>query len=121
MPIYEFQCLKCGRRTELLQKFNDPPLAACPHCGGEVKKMISSPAFQFKGSGFYATDYGNKKGAPESKSGDGGEKGEKSGDRGEKGEKSGDKGEKSADKSTESAKPKESKTEAKPAAKTSAE
>ncbi len=70
MPIYEYQCLSCGTRTEHLQKFSDPPLPACPKCGGEVKKLISSPAFQFKGSGWYATDYAGKKGGgkPESSS-----------------------------------------------------
>src|SRR5215207_1502991 len=62
MPIYEYQCLHCGRRTEQLQRMDGPPLAACPSCGGEVKKLISSPAFQFKGSGWYATDYAGKKG-----------------------------------------------------------
>ena len=66
MPIYEYQCLVCGTRTEHLQKFSDPPLPACPKCGGEVKKLISSPAFQFKGSGFYATDYAGKSGAAKS-------------------------------------------------------
>ena len=62
MPIYEYQCLSCGKRTELLQRFEDPPPAACPHCGGEVKKMFSAPAVQFKGSGWYVTDYAGKKG-----------------------------------------------------------
>ncbi len=60
MPIYEYQCLACGTRTEQLQKISDPPLAACPKCGGEVKKLVSSPAFQFKGSGWYVTDYAGK-------------------------------------------------------------
>jgi putative FmdB family regulatory protein len=60
MPIYEFQCLECGRRTERLQRFDDPPLAACPHCGGEVKKLVSAPAVQFKGSGWYVTDYAGR-------------------------------------------------------------
>lgn len=68
MPIYEFQCLECGRRTERLQRFDDPPLAACPHCGGEVKKLISAPAVQFKGSGWYVTDYA---GRDKSKGGEG--------------------------------------------------
>lgn len=69
MPIYEFQCLVCGTRTEHLQKISDPPLAACPKCGGEVKKLISSPAFQFKGSGWYVTDYAGKSGGkPDSSS-----------------------------------------------------
>jgi putative FmdB family regulatory protein len=58
MPLYEYECRACGKRTELLlRRFDDPPLAACPECGGPVKKLISSPAFQFKGSGWYVTDY----------------------------------------------------------------
>ena len=61
MPIYEYECLQCGKRTEWLQSINDAPLATCPHCGGEVRKLISAPAFQFKGSGFYKTDYVDKK------------------------------------------------------------
>jgi putative FmdB family regulatory protein len=64
MPIYEYQCLTCGKRSELLQRMGDPPMAACPECGGAVKKLISSPAVQFKGSGWYVTDYGGKKGGP---------------------------------------------------------
>lgn len=87
MPLYEYQCLNCGKKTEVIQRFEDAPLAACPACGGEVKKLISSPAFQFKGTGWYVTDYAGKKGGgpPESKSKSdgkgegGGEKGEKSG------------------------------------------
>jgi putative FmdB family regulatory protein len=62
MPIYEYECLQCGKRTEVLQRMGEGPIAACPACGGEVKKLISSPAFQFKGSGWYVTDYGGKKG-----------------------------------------------------------
>ena len=62
MPIYEYQCLSCGKKTEVLQRMADAPLAACPTCGGEVKKLISAPSFQLKGSGWYATDYGSKKG-----------------------------------------------------------
>ena len=61
MPIYEYECLQCGKRTELLQRMDEAPMAACPHCGGEVRKLISAPAFQFKGSGFYKTDYVDKK------------------------------------------------------------
>lgn len=71
MPIYEYECLQCGKRTELLQRMDEAPMAACPHCGGEVRKLISAPAFQFKGSGFYKTDYVDKKsgsGSSESKS-----------------------------------------------------
>jgi putative FmdB family regulatory protein len=59
MPLYEYQCEKCGR-FERIVKFSDPPLAACPTCGGTVQKLFSSPAIQFKGSGFYITDYPKK-------------------------------------------------------------
>ena len=62
MPLYEYECLACGERSEILQRFSDPPLAACPKCGGEVKKLVSAPGFQFKGTGWYATDYAGKKG-----------------------------------------------------------
>ena len=85
MPLYEYQCLACGERSEILQRFSDPPLAACPKCGGEVKKLVSSPAFQFKGTGWYATDYAGKKGegrAGDKSDGEGAgkaEKGEKGG------------------------------------------
>lgn len=66
MPIYEYECTECGKRTEQLQRMDDPPLAACPSCGGAVKKLFSAPAVQFKGSGWYVTDYagrGKDKGA----------------------------------------------------------
>src|SRR5258707_13642078 len=62
MPLYEYQCAGCGKRTEVLQRFDDAPPAACPACGGAVKKLVSSPAFQFKGSGWYVTDYARKGG-----------------------------------------------------------
>ena len=57
MPIYEYQCGRCGERFERIQKFSDPPVDACPSCGGVVERLLSSPAIQFKGSGFYITDY----------------------------------------------------------------
>jgi putative FmdB family regulatory protein len=57
MPLYEYQCDSCGARFERIQKFSDPPVSECPTCGGPVRKLISSPAIQFKGSGFYITDY----------------------------------------------------------------
>lgn len=60
MPLYEYQCQSCGRRLERIQKFSDPPLTECPHCGGRLEKLISSPAIQFKGSGWYITDYARK-------------------------------------------------------------
>jgi putative FmdB family regulatory protein len=57
MPLYEYQCDQCGHRFEVIQKFSDTPIAVCPSCGGPVQKLPSSPAIQFKGSGFYITDY----------------------------------------------------------------
>lgn len=57
MPLYEYHCEKCGR-FETLQKFSDGPLSACPTCGSAVERLISAPAFQFKGTGWYVTDYG---------------------------------------------------------------
>jgi putative FmdB family regulatory protein len=57
MPIYEYQCSECKQRHEVIQKFSDAPLSHCPSCGGDMKKLPSSPAIQFKGSGFYKTDY----------------------------------------------------------------
>lgn len=57
MPLYEYQCDACAHRFELIQKFSDPPAESCPTCGGTVKKLLSSPAIQFKGSGWYITDY----------------------------------------------------------------
>jgi len=58
MPLYEYQCAKCGKKSEFIQSFSDPHETKCPRCGGVLKKLLSSPAVQFKGSGFYATDYG---------------------------------------------------------------
>jgi putative FmdB family regulatory protein len=56
MPLYEYQCRSCGQKTEVLQSFNDPPRTVCEACGGELKKLMSAPAVQFKGSGWYVTD-----------------------------------------------------------------
>jgi putative FmdB family regulatory protein len=60
MPIYEYQCRKCKSHTEAFQKVNDKPLTKCKKCGGRLEKMISAPAIQFKGSGWYVTDYSGK-------------------------------------------------------------
>ncbi|MCC7125853.1 MAG: zinc ribbon domain-containing protein [Acidobacteria bacterium] len=57
MPLYEYQCDACGHRFEVIQKFSDAPIEVCPKCGGSVQKLLSSPAIQFKGSGWYITDY----------------------------------------------------------------
>lgn len=99
MPLYEYECLKCGKRTELLQRFADAPLAACPQCGGEVKKLFSAPAVQFKGSGWYVTDYAGKKGAGSDSKSEKSEKSESKGDGGGGG-----------DKPAEAAKPAEAKS-----------
>ena len=57
MPLYEYECEKCGDRFEKIRKFSDPPPEVCPKCGGALHKLQSAPAFQFKGTGWYATDY----------------------------------------------------------------
>ncbi|MGH9450503.1 MAG: FmdB family zinc ribbon protein [Terriglobia bacterium] len=64
MPLYEYQCRKCGSHFEKIRKFSDPPLTKCEKCGGKLEQLLSSPAIQFKGSGFYINDYA-KKTAPE--------------------------------------------------------
>ena len=60
MPIYEYECLKCGKTTEAMQKFSDAPLTECSHCCGEMRKLISMSTFHLKGSGWYTTDYAGK-------------------------------------------------------------
>lgn len=60
MPLYEYECDACGHRFEVIQKFSDPLVDTCPTCGGVVHKLMSSPAIQFKGSGWYITDYAKK-------------------------------------------------------------
>lgn len=61
MPLYEYQCESCDHRFEKIVKYSDPPIDTCPKCGtGPVRKLFSSPAIQFKGSGFYITDYAKK-------------------------------------------------------------
>src|SRR5580765_4098379 len=64
MPLYEYQCKKCGHRFEKIQKFSDRMVKKCPDCGGPVEQMISAPAVQFKGSGWYVTDYAKKSHVP---------------------------------------------------------
>jgi putative FmdB family regulatory protein len=73
MPIYEYECRKCQARTEVMQKVNDKPLTKCRSCGGRLDKQFSAPAIQFKGSGWYVTDYAGKK-AEDKKTDEGGEK-----------------------------------------------
>ena len=115
MPLYEYECAACSHRFERIQKFSDPLVDVCPECGGAVRKLLSSPAIQFKGSGFYITDYarqgkggGGTDNSASSKS-DGGDKGET------KEAKKEDKKSESADKASSSS---ESKSESKPASET---
>ncbi len=60
MPIYEYECLKCGKTIEAMQRFSDPPLTVCEHCTGGLRKLISMSTFHLKGSGWYTTDYAGK-------------------------------------------------------------
>ncbi len=57
MPVYEYECRSCGKLHEIMQRYTDAPLAKCPECGGEMKKLISSTSFILKGTGWYKTDY----------------------------------------------------------------
>jgi putative FmdB family regulatory protein len=72
LPLYEYQCDRCGR-FEVIQKFSDKRLKACKKCGGPVQKLPSAPAIQFKGTGWYVTDYAKKSGGEDSKGKDGNE------------------------------------------------
>ena len=63
MPLYEYKCLKCGRLTEKIEPVSGPHLKKCPHCAGKVEALISAPSIQFKGSGWYVTDYAGKESA----------------------------------------------------------
>src|SRR5258707_15247906 len=61
MPLYEYECTTCHTHTEKIQKFSDPEITVCPHCGGHLERVISAPAVSFKGGGWYADGYGNAK------------------------------------------------------------
>jgi putative FmdB family regulatory protein len=61
MPVYEYECSKCGCKMEAMQKINDDPLKTCPSCKGKLRRLVSLTSFHLKGSGWYATDYKNKK------------------------------------------------------------
>jgi putative FmdB family regulatory protein len=109
MPLYEYQCDACGHRFEVIQKFSDPPVEHCVKCGGAVHKLLSSPAIQFKGSGWYITDY-----ARAGKS-DGGAKSSDAAAGGSSGESKSDaKGESKAESKTDSKPEAKTKTESKP-------
>jgi putative FmdB family regulatory protein len=87
MPIYEYVCQKCGKKTEAIQRVGEKPLRVCPHCGGKLKKAISAPAIQFKGSGWYITDYARAKKEEKTEKADKSEKAEKTAEKSDKGEK----------------------------------
>jgi putative FmdB family regulatory protein len=106
MPLYEYECEACHHRFEVIQKFSDPPKETCPKCGSPVHKLQSAPAFQFKGTGWYVTDYAKKDQGGSSKSGGGdssSSEAKSSASSSEKTDKS-EKGEKT-DKGTDNAKP----------------
>ena len=69
MPLYEYQCTKCKHTFEKIMKFSDPPVTKCPECGGKVQQLLSAPAIQFKGTGWYVSDYAKKSGSPGGKGG----------------------------------------------------
>ena len=71
MPLYEYECKQCGDRFEKIQKFSDEPEKVCPKCGGEVERLLSAPAVQFKGAGWYVTDYARKGSSSAAKDGKG--------------------------------------------------
>ncbi|MFQ5598749.1 MAG: FmdB family zinc ribbon protein [Nitrospiria bacterium] len=64
MPIYEYECGDCNKKTEIMQKITDPPLSVCPDCNGPMQKIVSPAGLHFKGSGWYITDYAKKNGQP---------------------------------------------------------
>jgi putative FmdB family regulatory protein len=88
MPLYEYQCKKCRHRFEKIQKFSDPHVKKCPECGGPVEQLLSAPAVQFKGSGWYVTDYASKSGSQQSSSNGGSSEKTEKGEKAEKKEES---------------------------------
>jgi putative FmdB family regulatory protein len=91
MPNYEYLCKKCGHRFEKIQKFSDAMLKKCPECGGKIEQVISAPAVQFKGSGWYVTDYAKKSSAPSVSGSDSGAKADSGKDAGSSSKDSGSK------------------------------
>jgi len=71
VPLYEYQCAKCGKRTEKIEPVSGPHLQKCPHCRGKVERLLTAPAIQFKGSGWYVTDYAGKASKREAPAGEG--------------------------------------------------
>jgi len=110
MPLYEYEC-EAGHRFELIRKFSDGPLEKCPTCGAPVHKLISSPAFQFKGTGWYVTDYAKKDGATSSSTDSKADASAKDPNKNEKADKAAESSEKAA--KTAQAEKSDSKTETK--------
>ena len=108
MPLYEYECKKCGHRFEKILKFSDKPIKKCPDCGGAVEQLISAPTVQFKGAGWYVTDYAKKGATSSSKSSEG-----------EGGSKDPSKDSKESKESKDSKDSKETKKDEKPKAETS--
>jgi putative FmdB family regulatory protein len=78
LPLYEYRCLKCKRHSEKIENMNGPHLKKCPHCGGKMESVITAPAIQFKGSGWYVTDYAKKSSSGDSSKAEKSETAEKS-------------------------------------------
>lgn len=117
MPLFEYQCRKCGQRTERIEKFDGPMLPKCPKCGGKVDRLVSAPAIQFKGSGWYVTDYGKSSGASGKDSSAEGSKSEGKSSEGKSEGKSDGKSDSKSEGKTESKAPSSSSDKKKPAAK----
>jgi putative FmdB family regulatory protein len=111
MPLYEYECKKCHHRFERIVKYSDPLMKKCPDCGGVVEQTVTAPAVQFKGSGWYVTDYAKKSSAPASSSNSNGDSGSKDESASKQEEKSSKSSEKS--KSEKSEKSEKSKSEEK--------
>jgi putative FmdB family regulatory protein len=121
MPLHEYECKKCGHRFERIQKFSDPPVKKCPDCGGKVEQLLSAPAVQFKGSGWYVTDYARKSSGSSPSGSDSGSKSDSTSDSTESKDRDRESKDRDRDrkdsKDTKDSKEKKSKTE--PAAKKS--
>ena len=114
MPLYEYECDACAHRFERIQKFSDPLVDVCPSCGGHVRKLLSSPAFQFKGTGWYVTDYAKKTNTDSNKGSD--SKGDSKSDSKSADSSSSESSASSADASSASSASTATKTESKPKA-----
>ena len=101
MPLYEYVCEKCGKRSERIEKMDGPRMRKCPKCGGTVEQVLSAPAIQFKGSGWYVTDYAAKPGSAETGKGEKAETGKAEGKEKKETKAESGAGEKSSEKSGE--------------------